>query len=141
MKGYLYIRTNEWCELKQVYKIGITNSIKDRNNTYITGEISRGYFIKIFELDVNSKQLQYIENIIKIKFKSLNVYIDAGREFYNKIIINKIDNFLNKNKFKLVEENELQRINRINNKNTFNKLVDKLLNNKIKPKPHQKRNY
>jgi hypothetical protein len=31
MKGYIYIRTNEWCELKEVYKIGITTSIKDRN--------------------------------------------------------------------------------------------------------------
>ena len=31
MKGYIYIRTNEWYELKEVYKIGITTSIKDRN--------------------------------------------------------------------------------------------------------------
>ena len=35
MKGYIYIRTNEWCEMKNVYKVGITKSIKDRNNTYI----------------------------------------------------------------------------------------------------------
>ena len=48
-KGYLYIRTNEWCDLKEVYKVGITKSIKDRNNTYITGEIIKGNFIKIFE--------------------------------------------------------------------------------------------
>ena len=41
-KGYLYIRTNEWCDLKEVYKVGITKSIKDRNNTYITGEIIKG---------------------------------------------------------------------------------------------------
>jgi hypothetical protein len=46
MKGYIYIRTNEWCELKEVYKIGITTSIKDRNNSYITGEIIRGNFLK-----------------------------------------------------------------------------------------------
>ena len=56
-KGYLYIRTNEWCDLKEVYKVGITKSIKDRNNTYITGEIIKGNFIKIFELDVNKNQL------------------------------------------------------------------------------------
>jgi len=31
MKGYIYIRTNEWCELKNIYKVGITKSIKDRN--------------------------------------------------------------------------------------------------------------
>ena len=68
MKGYIYIRTNEWCESKKLYKVGITKSIKDRNNTYITGEIIRGKFIKIFELDfINDKQLKFIDNIIKIK--------------------------------------------------------------------------
>jgi hypothetical protein len=59
MKGYIYIRTNEWCELKEVYKIGITTSIKDRNNSYITGEIIRGNFLKFFELNVNNNQLKY----------------------------------------------------------------------------------
>lgn len=32
--------------MKNVYKVGITNSIKDRNNTYITGEIIRRKFVK-----------------------------------------------------------------------------------------------
>ena len=123
MKGYIYIRTNEWCELKKIYKVGITKSIKDRNYTYITGEIIRGKFIKIFELDFNdnNNQLKYIDNIIKIKFKKLNVYFDAGTEFYDISIIDKIDDFLLKNniKFKLVNEDELKRLNRIN-KYSFN---------------------
>ena len=126
MKGYIYIRTNEWCELKNIYKVGITKSIKDRNNSYITGEIIRGKFIKIFELDFNDndndnkndndKQLKYIDNIIKIKFKKLNVYFDAGTEFYDITIIDKIDDFLLKNniKFKLVNEDEIKRLNRKN---------------------------
>lgn len=57
MKGYIYIRTNEWCQMKNVYKVGITKSIIDRNNSYITGEIIRGSFIKIFELN-NDEQLK-----------------------------------------------------------------------------------
>jgi hypothetical protein len=32
MKGYIYIRTNEWYELKDVYKVGITTSIKLLNH-------------------------------------------------------------------------------------------------------------
>lgn len=76
MKGYIYFRTNEWCELKEVYKVGITSSIKDRNNYYITCEIIIGNFLKIFELDVNNNQLKYIDKIIKSKFKKFNVYID-----------------------------------------------------------------
>jgi superfamily II DNA or RNA helicase len=142
MKSYIYIRTNEWCELKQVYKVGITKSIKDRNNTYITGEINRGYFIKIFELELDNNKLKFIDNLIKLKFKKLNVYIDAGTEFYNKTIIDKIDDFLIKNNisFKLVNENDLDRINRnINNKNKFIHFINKYIkHNKIKPKSHQK---
>ncbi len=143
MKGYIYIRTNEWCELKNIYKVGITKSIKDRNNSYITGEIIRGKFIKIFELDFNDndndKQLKYIDNIIKIKFKKLNVYFDAGTEFYDITIINKIDDFLLKNniKFKLVNEDELKRLNR-KNKYLFNDIINKYLEfRKIIPKNHQ----
>ena len=140
MKGYIYIRTNEWCELKEVYKVGITTSIKDRNNSYITGEIIRGNFLKIFELDVNNNQLKYIDKIIKSKFKKLNVYIDGGTEFYNKIIIDKIDEFLLKNniKFKLVNEDELNRLNRKNNK-SINDIIQKYIEYKsiINPKIHQ----
>ena len=140
MKGYIYIRTNEWCELKEVYKVGITTSIKDRNNSYITGEIIRGNFLKIFELDVNNNQLKYIDKIIKSKFKKLNVYIDGGTEFYNKIIIDKIDEFLLKNniKFKLVNEDELNRLNRKNNK-SIKDIIQKYIEYKsiINPKIHQ----
>jgi predicted helicase len=144
MKGYIYIRNNEWCELKKIYKVGITKSIKDRNNSYITGEIIRGKFIKIFELDFkdnndNDKQLKYIDNIIKIKFKKLNVYFDAGTEFYDITIIDKIDEFLLKNniKFKLVNEDELTRINR-KNKYLFNDIINKYIKfKKITPKNHQ----
>ena len=139
MKGYIYIRTNEWCQMKNVYKVGITKSIKDRNNSYITGEIIRGSFIKIFELDINDKQLKYIDNIIKIKFKKLNVYIDGGTEFYDISIIDKIDDFLLKNniKFKLVNEDELNRLNR-KNKNYFNNIINKYIQfKKINPKLHQ----
>ena len=141
MKGYIYIRNNEWCELKKIYKVGITKSIKDRNNTYITGEIIRGKFIKIFELDFNdnNNQLKYIDNIIKIKFKKLNVYFDAGTEFYDITIIDKIDDFLLKNniKFKLVNENELKRLNR-KNKNSLKNIINKYIEfKKINPKTHQ----
>lgn len=145
-KGYLYIRNNEWYELKDVYKVGITKSIKDRNNSYITCEIIRGYFIKIFEFNVNEKQLYYIDNIIKNEFKYLNIYINGGTEFYQKSIINKIEEYFIKYKikFNLVNENELNRINRIRNNNNNNNqklinIINKYLkkNKEIKPKNHQ----
>ena len=143
-KNYIYIRTNEWYDLKDVYKVGITKSIRDRNNSYITGEIVRGNFIKIFELDINHNQLNYIDNIIKIKFEKLNVYIDGGIEFYKKEINEKIEEYLNKSKikFKLVKEDELKRINRIVNNNENEKFINIIINyfkksKEIKPKEHQ----
>ena len=65
--SYLYIRDNEWYKQHNVYKVGITTSIKDRDNTYITGEIVRGTFIKIYELiDKNEQQLKKIDDDFKI---------------------------------------------------------------------------
>jgi len=143
-KGYIYIRTNDWFELKNVYKMGITKSIKDRNNSYITGEIIRGKFIKIFELNIkHENHLKIIDDLLKNKFKKFNIYIDGGTEFYNKIIIDKIDDFLIKHKinFKLVDENDLKRLNKKTNKNKFEdfkNLIYKYINHiQIKPKEHQ----
>jgi len=55
--GYIYIRNNDWYKSNNVYKIGITTSIKDRNNTYITGELYRGYYIKIYEIFLLFKEI------------------------------------------------------------------------------------
>jgi hypothetical protein len=50
-KSYIYIRDNQWFKLSNVYKVGITTSIKDRSNTYITGELHRGIYVKIYDND------------------------------------------------------------------------------------------
>jgi hypothetical protein len=52
-----------------IYKVGITSSIKDRASTYITGELHRGVYVKIYELNINNRQLRFIDNLIKYKFK------------------------------------------------------------------------
>jgi hypothetical protein len=79
MKGYIYIRTNEWCELKNIYKVGITKSIKDRNNSYIRG-------IKIFELD-------FKDDFKKSDFDIISkLYDNLGKYFYN--INNEVLNYL-----------------------------------------------
>jgi len=63
--GYIYIRDNEWYKQCNVFKVGITTSIKDRENTYITGEIYKGNYVKIYELNVNkTKYLNLIDNKI-----------------------------------------------------------------------------
>ena len=134
MLGYIYIRDNEWYMQNNVYKVGITTSIKDRSNTYITGEIYRGFYVKIYELKVSQSQLRLIDNIIIDKFKKdYNIYFDGGTEFYNRKIINMIEPYLNELNIKFITktEDELKRINRENNEdiiiNNYFKLVSKLL--------------
>jgi len=121
--------------MKNVYKVGIIKFIKNRNDTYITSEIIRGHFIKIFELNINDNQLRIIDNLIKSKFKNYNIYFDGGTEFYKKEISNKIEDFLIKYniKFKLVDENELFR----NKRKKIVEFINKIINYKLKPKKHQ----
>jgi hypothetical protein len=133
--GYIYIRDNKWYMQNNVYKVGITTSIKDRSNTYITGEIYRGFYVKIYELHVNQSQLHLIDNSIKNKFKKdYNIYFDGGKEFYNRLIINEIEPYLNELNIKFVckTEDELKRINRENNEdiiiNNYLKLIKKFHN-------------
>lgn len=84
MKGYIYIRTNEWCELKKLYKVGITKSIKDRNNSYITGEIIRGRFIP----NGNIKNLHTIIDDERDIDVVLNRNLDGVLDEASKTIIN-----------------------------------------------------
>jgi len=131
--GYIYIRDNKWYMENNVYKVGITTSIKDRSNTYITGELYRGFYVKIYELRVNQSMLKTIDKNITDNFKKdYNIYFDGGTEFYNRKIINMIEPYLNELNIKFISktEDELKRINRkyysINN---YFKLVSKLLMN------------
>jgi predicted helicase len=143
--SYIYIRDNEWYKQHNIYKVGITTSIKDRDNTYITGEIDRGIFIKIYELiDKTKQQLNIIDNLLKKNLLYLNKYNDGGTEFYDRTVINQIDIFLNKFKikYKIIDDIELKRINRNRNKiiKDLSVLILKYITKKsiiIKPKDYQ----
>ena len=130
-KGYIYIRDNEWYVSSNVYKVGMTTSIKDRNNTYITGELHRGFYVKIYEFNINEEELRKIDKLLKEEFEkeNLNIYYDGGKEFYKRDIINKIENiFIEKIKkeFIIKTEEELERINR--NNDIIKKNKEKLRN-------------
>jgi len=130
-QSYIYIRDNKWYEQSNVYKVGKTTSIKERGNTYITGEIHKGFYVKIYELvKVNEKRLSLIDNLIKDEFKDYNIYYGGGTEFYNRDIINLIEPFFIKYKIDFISKTE-DELNRINRKNliinNYYKLVSKLL--------------
>ena len=50
--GYIYIRTNEYWDLYNAFKLGKTLSIPDREQTYITSEVKRGFYVMVIEIDL-----------------------------------------------------------------------------------------
>ena len=93
MSGYIYIRTNELCRIKNIVKLGITSiSPKDREYGYTTYEHKRGHYLQIYKIEL--KHLKYADMMLKKKFKPYNQYIDCGTEYYNPIIVYKIEPYL-----------------------------------------------
>jgi len=90
--GFVYIRDNNWYKREDVLKMGIATDIKARNSTYITGEVNRGVFIKIFS--VPDQSLIIIDKCLKRYFKKYQIYKGGGTEFYNRDIVNLITPYL-----------------------------------------------
>ncbi len=78
--GYIYIREHESYNNYAVCKLGKTECIPERENTYVTGEIVKGTFTLVFE--VKKDQLDLIEKVLQKNFKNINVYINGGTEFF-----------------------------------------------------------
>jgi len=98
--GYIYIRTNEYWDLYNAFKLGKTLSIPDREQTYITSEVKRGFYVMVIEIDLII--LDNIEKQLQIYFNKLNLHIkfNAGIEFYKKEVINFIIPYLDTNNIK-----------------------------------------
>jgi superfamily II DNA or RNA helicase len=91
-KGTLYIRDNFWYRLENLIKLGIASFAKDRSNTYITGEVERGEYIRVYEIPLEKMIL--IDKLLKNYFKKYNVYKGGGTEFYDRCIIDLIEPYL-----------------------------------------------
>jgi superfamily II DNA or RNA helicase len=140
--GFFYIRENIYWNnpLENYYKTGITQDIKNRECPYITTEKIKGKFIKVIQLhsqyNINSKQkLHNIDNLIKLRFKSLNIRDTGGTEFYNKNIINLIEGFLISIgvSFKVLSDDEVEDLERfiyLKNVLTHNIIFQRYLKNK-----------
>jgi superfamily II DNA or RNA helicase len=114
--GYIYIRYHESYDKYDACKLGKTQNIPDRDNTYVTGEILRGHFEAVFEVPIEN--MGNIEHLLQNEFRELNIKIDGATEFYNKKIITLIEHYLIKLGFqykKLTKQeiNDLVRCNRV----------------------------
>ena len=133
--SFIYFRDNEWFIKEDIIKLGITSSIIERGDTYITGEIYRGKFIKIYKLNIKLKHLNLLDKLIKKKFIDFNVYYGGGTEFYKKDVMNYIEDYLSSLKidYELFNEEDLKRLNRKRNITyDYKRFYDKLIiNNNI----------
>lgn len=93
-KGYIYIRihwsyyTQDGDTVKYVVKLGYTDNLLNRDNTYATGEYTRGKYELIFEF-TNKEDAQLIEKKIIHYYKKRGYHDqdDGGTEFFCKSIL------------------------------------------------------
>jgi superfamily II DNA or RNA helicase len=88
--GYIYLRDNAWYRSENTIKLGIASNIKDRAGTYITGEIIRGEFIKVFQ--VQHENMRLIESHLHKVLWNFHDSRDGGTEFFNRQIIEIVAN-------------------------------------------------
>ena len=90
IEGYIYVRDNELCRLKNVYKVGITTSIPNRHDTYLTYEHAPGTFIYVIGVPVD--QLASIDLLLKEHLEPFHNYvIGGGTEYYERCVLEQIE--------------------------------------------------
>lgn len=106
--GYIYVRRHPSYDIAR--KLGKASNVPDRDSVYMTGELIRGKFEAVYEID----SPDIVERLLQDEFSELNIYIDGGTEFYDEKIVSLIEPYFIKQHFhykKLSEEeiNELVR--------------------------------
>ncbi len=135
--GYIYVRNHSSYDEYNCCKLGKADNIPSRDGVYATGEIKRGYFELVIEM--NNSSVTLVEKLLQKYFNSLGFHIkfDGGSEFYNKKIIELIIPFLEKTniKFKVLSKNEVDNLIRSHYiKKIIDKKKDRVLDIVIKKK-------
>lgn len=145
---YIYLRqTKEKYNNKDVYKLGCTTNLYNRDNQYKTSEVNKKKFIKIIKftpININNimKECKDIENEYKKQYKYCNIINNTGgTEFYKVGINTSISYFTKENeefeKYKpviITDEKEIEQeifINRINPDSEENRDFNKMFQSKI----------
>lgn len=123
--GIIYLRDNLWYKTENVIKMGVTSSMVERNNTYMTGEIIGGEYIYAIEIPLN--KIKILDKCLKMYFKEYNIYRGGGTEFYNRCIINLIEPYLQKLNidYRVLSKNDIDLVNRCERLNNI-KNIDKI---------------
>ena len=128
-KGTIYIRDNELCRLKNIYKLGIASFAKNRDDSYNTYEHERGEFILIIEIPLD--KMKIIDNLLKKYLQKERNYIGGGTEYYNRCIIDLIEPYLQQTyiEYKVLTKEEINSMNRRERLTPFIKKIKIILEN------------
>jgi superfamily II DNA or RNA helicase len=110
------LRDNAWYRSENTIKLGIASNTKDRDGTYVTGEIIRGEFIKVFE--VPREKMRYVETHLHTTLKEYRDRRDGGTEFFKRDIIDMVGKNIIDTPFRELSREEcdlLERVARIRN--------------------------
>ena len=111
LKGYIYLRDNQWFRDEQVYKMGIMSNGKSRDSTYSTGEVKRGTFVVVIEIEWC--QMKKFDLVLKKHFQKLNRRFDGGTEFYDRSILKHLIPFVrSKLKCRVLSHDEINKMER-----------------------------
>jgi predicted helicase len=135
--GTIYLRDNAWYKTENVIKMGIASFAKDRSNTYITGEVERGEYIRVIEIPLD--KMKILDTCLKSYFKAYHIYKGGGTEFYNRCIIDLIEPYLKKlniecnvlTKEEIILMNRCIRLKNIPNVNKVKKVFNEIKINNI----------
>jgi CRISPR/Cas system-associated endonuclease/helicase Cas3 len=121
-RGYIYLRNHNSYKEYNCIKLGSTNNLINRAETYKTGEVILGKYIKVFQI-LNNYSCSEIEEILQDKFMNYHIQYTGGTEFYDVSIINLINNELDSipllNYKELTEEEILVMERKIYNKHNL----------------------
>ena len=94
MNGYIYVREQESYNIHNVYKMGKTSNIVERDGTYATGEFNRGSFERVIE--VRNDEMSTIEIYLQDRLKHIGLHRqrDGGTEFFDKKMIEYMTPFM-----------------------------------------------
>jgi len=156
MSFYIYLRTNEWFDEYELYKLGVATSLYNRDYTYLTSEILVGkmiYVVKVSKMGKYKYTKQIIDNYLKYELKQYNVLYSGGTEFYKKKIIDLIEPLLTNIpnlEYEILDNMKIQleiKLNRIKclekakeyvSKLNLKKFIERLRNYYVKPNDYQK---
>lgn len=131
-KGYIYARDNLWYNDLRVFKVGITQNLKKREDTYKTGEPIKGKFV--FAVEIPLDIMRDIDEDMKQYLLPCHIYNEgSGTEFYNQDVVDKIVTYLSSMgiEHRILTESEIQNLLYGNDSEMKNKPVT------FKPLIHQ----